>query len=107
VAKSVASWLFAVMKICSRVAHNIKDIRHYRGLSQEVLAENAGVSRGYMGKLENAKHSATLVKLEQIGIALEIDPLILLLPRWHERDRLIAFLNKQGGYIDLFQGRSA
>lgn len=37
------------MKICSRVAHNIRDIRHYRGLSQEALAENAGVSRGYMG----------------------------------------------------------
>ena len=60
-----------------------------------------------MGKLENAKHSATLVKLERIAFALEIDPLILLLPRWHERDRLISFVEKQGGYIDLFQGRSA
>lgn len=62
------------MRICSRVAHDIRDIRHFRGLSQETLAENAGVSRGYMGKLENAKHSATLVKLERIAFALEIDP---------------------------------
>ena len=95
------------MKICSRVAHNIRDIRHYRGLSQEALAENAGVSRGYMGKLENAKHSATLIKLEQIAFALDIDPFVLLLPRWHERDLLISFVDKQGGYVDLIQGRSA
>lgn len=71
------------------------------------MAENAGVSRGYMGKLENAKHSATLIKLEQIAFALDIDPFVLLLPRWHERDLLISFVDKQGGYVDLIQGRSA
>ncbi len=74
------------MTIIHRVAHNIRDIRHYRGLSQEALAEDAGVSRGYMGKLEKAKHSATLIKLEQIAKTLEIDPLILLLrKRWGGR----------------------
>lgn len=92
------------MKIHDRVAHNIRDIRRYCGLTQEALAADAGVSRGYMGKLENAKHSVTLFKLERIALALDIDPFVLVLPRWQEKDRLISFVMNHGGYIDLSQG---
>jgi len=87
--------------IDDRVAHNIKDIRRHRGLSQETLAADAGVSRGYMGKIENARHSVTLAKLETIANALQIDPLVLLLPRWKDRDRLLTFVVNQGGEIVL------
>lgn len=89
------------MNIDDRVSLNIKDIRNFRGLSQEALAADAGVSRGYMGKIENAKHSVTLLKLETIASALQIDPLILLLPRHVEQELLLAFVLNCGGSIEL------
>ncbi len=61
------------MKLRQRVALNIQDIRRSRGMSQEMLALSASVNRGYMGKLENAKHSPTVDTLEQIANALEVD----------------------------------
>jgi transcriptional regulator with XRE-family HTH domain len=92
------------MMIDDRVAHNIKDVRHHRGLSQEVLATESGVSRAYMGRLENAKHSMTLLKLGRIANALEVDPLVLLLPRMMEKEQLASFIANQGGYIGFPQG---
>ena len=89
------------MTIDDRVSLNIKDIRRFRGLSQETLATDSGVSRGYMGRLENAKHSMTLLKLETIANALQVDPLVLLLPRHIAKDDLVSFVNKNGGNIDL------
>lgn len=89
------------MTLNDRVALNIQDVRHFRGLSQETLAANAGVSRGYMGKIENAKHSMTLHKLEAVAVALEIDPLVVLMPRVGNRASLVSFIINKGGYVDL------
>ncbi|GGA32516.1 MULTISPECIES: helix-turn-helix domain-containing protein [Rhodobacterales] len=61
-----------------RLAHNILDRRHAMGISQEELAHRAGISRGYMGRVENSKFSATLDLLDKIARALEIDPMLLL-----------------------------
>lgn len=69
------------MKLRDRVALNIQDLRRMRGLSQEELALRAGVNRGYMGKLENAKYSASLDMLEKIAAALSVDPSALVAPR--------------------------
>lgn len=46
------------MNLRDRVALNIQDLRRARGLSQEELAHRADVSRGQMGKVENAKIAA-------------------------------------------------
>ncbi|MGB5862806.1 MULTISPECIES: helix-turn-helix domain-containing protein [Rhodobacterales] len=89
------------MKILCRIAHNIKDIRHYHGLSQEGLAANAGVSRAHMGRLENGANAATLNTIASISCALDVDPLILFLPRWIPQEGLISFVATKGGYIDL------
>ena len=89
------------MKIRHRVAHNIKDIRHYYGLSQETLAECAGVSRAHMGRLENGANAATLNTVELISCALDIDPFVLFLPRWIPLEGRISFMVNNGGYIDL------
>lgn len=89
------------MTISDRVSHNIRDLRALRGLSQEALAADAGVSRGYMGRIEQAKHSITLQKLEKISAALEVDPMVLLLPRWKDRHRLVNFVDAKGGFIEL------
>lgn len=69
------------MNLRDRVALNIQDLRRARGLSQEELALRAGVNRGYMGKLENAKYAASLDMLEKIATALSVDPSALVAPR--------------------------
>lgn len=56
-------------------------LRRERGVSQEDLANRAGVNRGYMGKIENAKYAASLDMVEKIATALDVDPVELLTPR--------------------------
>nr|WP_321508783.1 helix-turn-helix transcriptional regulator [uncultured Celeribacter sp.] len=69
------------MNLRDRVALNIQDLRRARDLSQEELAHRADVSRGYLGKVENAKFAASLDLLERIANALEIDPVQLFTER--------------------------
>ena len=66
------------MRLRDRVGINIQNLRHIRDISQEDLANLAEVNRGYVGKVENAKYSATLDMLEKIAEALEVDPSVLL-----------------------------
>ncbi len=69
------------MNLRDRVALNIQDLRRARDLSQEELALKANVSRGHMGKVENAKFAASLDLLERIATALKIDPAELFTKR--------------------------
>ena len=62
------------MTLRDRVALNIQDLRRARDLSQEELALRAQVSRGHMGKVENARFAASLDLLERIANALGVDP---------------------------------
>ncbi|MEH6739459.1 MAG: helix-turn-helix transcriptional regulator [Sulfitobacter sp.] len=71
----------AAMKLRDRVALNIQDLRRARDLSQEELALRSDVSRGHMGKVENAKFAASLDLLERIAKALDVDPSALFHPR--------------------------
>lgn len=69
------------MNLRTRVALNIKNERNLQGISQEELAHRAGVSRAYLGRLENCKFSATLDLIEKIAKGLKIDPSTLVEPR--------------------------
>lgn len=62
------------MRLRDRVGQNIQDLRRARDISQEELALRADVSRGHMGKVENAKFAASLDLLERIAKALNVDP---------------------------------
>lgn len=82
------AWLYfahrgrlVVMNLRDRVALNIQDLRRARDLSQEELASRADVSRGHMGKVENAKFAASLDLLERIAKALNVDPEVLFSKR--------------------------
>ena len=66
------------MNLKERVGLNLQDARRAKGVSQEELAHRANVNRGYVGKIENAKYSASLTTLEKIARALNIDPSELL-----------------------------
>jgi transcriptional regulator with XRE-family HTH domain len=61
-----------------RVAMRIKEWRKRRKLSQEELAERAGISRGYLARLETARQDPKLSTLEKVARALKIDVTKLL-----------------------------
>lgn len=53
------------------VARNIRRIRVARGLSQEVLAVDAGIDRTYVSRLERHLENPTVAVLERIAKALD------------------------------------
>ncbi|KZY33169.1 transcriptional regulator [Roseovarius sp. HI0049] len=69
------------MKLRIQLSLNIQEIRRSKGISQEVLAHMADADRGYIGKIENAKHAATIDMIEAIANALDTEPMDLLKPR--------------------------
>ncbi|WLQ14256.1 helix-turn-helix transcriptional regulator [Hahella aquimaris] len=50
----------------------IREIRKSKGLSQEALADIAGVDRSYMGHIERGEKNITLTKIYQIAEALNV-----------------------------------
>ncbi|MFA7484339.1 MAG: helix-turn-helix transcriptional regulator [Vulcanimicrobiota bacterium] len=60
------------------LAENLRIIRLIRRLSQEALAELAGIDRSYLGGVERAERNLSLDNLEKLAKALEISILDLL-----------------------------
>jgi transcriptional regulator with XRE-family HTH domain len=54
------------------LAMRLKQLREKRGMSQEVLAKEAGISRSYLARLETAKQDPTLTTLEKLAKALRV-----------------------------------
>lgn len=61
-------------------AANVRRRRLELGLSQEELAEAAGVHRTYVGMLERGEKNVTIYNIERIAVALKILPASLLTP---------------------------
>ncbi|TAM95400.1 MAG: XRE family transcriptional regulator [Rhizobiaceae bacterium] len=61
------------MRLRSVVARNLRLQRQASGLSQEQLADRAGLDRNYVGKLEREENSPTVDTLEQLALALQVD----------------------------------
>lgn len=59
-------------------AGNVRRLRTERGLSQEGLAEAAGVHRTYVGMLERGEKNVTIYNIERIARALDVHPASLL-----------------------------
>lgn len=56
------------------MAINLRRIRHDKQLTQEDLADNAGLSARYIGAIERADVSASVTVLGQIAEALGVEP---------------------------------
>ena len=52
--------------------HRVRDLRHAAGLSQEKLAELAGLHRTYIGSLERGERNVCLVNIVAIARALKV-----------------------------------
>lgn len=52
---------------------NVRQIRTARHISQEKLAELAGVHRTYIGMIERAEKNITLLNMSKIAKALGVD----------------------------------
>ena len=61
------------MNLRQRVAQNLKRIRIENGLSQEDLADRAGLYRNYIGMVERQENSPTVDTLEALADALQVD----------------------------------
>lgn len=54
-------------------ASNVQKYRKVLGLSQEKLAEKAGLHRTYIGMIERSEKNITLLNIEKIANALNVD----------------------------------
>lgn len=56
-----------------KFGEKIRQLRLEKGLSQEQFSYKANVHRTYIGMIERAEKNISLVNIEKIAIALEID----------------------------------
>jgi transcriptional regulator with XRE-family HTH domain len=76
-------------------ATNLRRWRNQRGLSQDDLAYEAGVSRSYLSQLEKGAYYASLKIIGRLAKALEVEPAELLRMTEQERKR-----DRRGGASD-------
>jgi putative transcriptional regulator len=55
-----------------RFPMRLKQLREGKGLSQAALAEQVGVSREYIARLETGKHDPPLSRVEKLAKALRV-----------------------------------
>ncbi len=65
----------SIMKseILIQFGNRVKELRKEQNMSQEDLADAAGLHRTYIGMIERAEKNITLVNIEKIAKALKID----------------------------------
>jgi transcriptional regulator with XRE-family HTH domain len=60
-------------EILKRFGNKVRELRLQKGLSQEELAFRSGLHRTYIGMIERAEKNLTLLNIEKISIALDIE----------------------------------
>ncbi|MGD9965799.1 MAG: helix-turn-helix domain-containing protein [Hyphomonadaceae bacterium] len=73
------------MKLREVLAKNLRRVRHERGLSQEALADEAGIDRTYVSALERSVYAATVDMIEKLAGVLDTEPADLLTNRKRPR----------------------
>ena len=60
------------MDICKRFGARVRALRVACGLSQEDLAQKAGLHRTYVGGIERGERNISLVNIEKLAMALDV-----------------------------------
>lgn len=66
------------MSVTKRVGANLRRVREAQGISQEDLADRAGLHRTYVSGVERGVRNPTVKVLEKIAKALKIKSSVLL-----------------------------
>lgn len=60
-------------KVLVDFGNRVRELRKLKNLSQEELSYQADLHRTYIGMIERAEKNITLINIEKIATALEID----------------------------------
>lgn len=63
----------SAMDVRQRIGWNLRRLRKERGISQEVFATDSGFDRGYISGVERGVRNPSVLVLERIAAALQID----------------------------------
>ena len=63
-----------------RIAAKLRATRKERGISQEELADIAGLHRTYVGAIERGERNVSIDNIERLALALRLDVIDLLTP---------------------------
>ncbi|TQK04579.1 helix-turn-helix protein [Herbaspirillum sp. SJZ130] len=66
-------------RLVQTFARNVRERRLALGISQEALAEAAGVHRTYVGMIERGEKNVTIYNIERIATALDVSAASLLI----------------------------
>ena len=66
------------MNVCKRVGQNLRRAREALGISQEDLADRAGLHRTYVSGVERGVRNPTVTVLEKLAKALKVKSSSLL-----------------------------
>jgi transcriptional regulator with XRE-family HTH domain len=58
----------------AKLGHAIRTLRTATGLSQEALADAAGIDRSHMGRIERGQRNVTILNVVRIADALDRRP---------------------------------
>jgi transcriptional regulator with XRE-family HTH domain len=74
----VPVFMLLIMTLSELFGKNVRSARIDKGWTQEQLAFEAGVKRGYVSEIENGKRNPSLDVVEKIADALGLKPAKLL-----------------------------
>jgi len=61
------------MDIKKKFGKKIRELRKEKGISQEILADVADIDRTYISDIERGERNVSLVVIEKLAIALDIE----------------------------------
>lgn len=56
------------------LAKNLRQLRAEKKISQETLADEAGLHRTYIGSIERGERNISVDNIEKLAVALKCDP---------------------------------